>query len=66
MAMGQQLEQVKVFVAEVGQEVRRITWPTVREIAGATAVVIAATAIVAILLAVYDLVVSRVLGIILQ
>ncbi len=64
--MTEQVERVKVFVAEVGQEVRRITWPTLREIAGATAVVIATTAIVAILLAVFDLVVSRVLGIILQ
>jgi preprotein translocase subunit SecE len=64
--MTEQVERVKAFVAEVGQEVRRVTWPTGREIAGATAVVIAATAIVAVLLAIYDLVVSRVLGIILQ
>ena len=64
--MAEQVEKVKIFVAEVGQEVRRVTWPTGREIAGATAVVLAATAIVAILLAVYDLIVSRVLGIILQ
>ena len=48
--MAEQVEKVKIFVAEVGQEVRRVTWPTWREIAGATAVVLAATAALALLL----------------
>jgi preprotein translocase subunit SecE len=60
------LERAKAFVAEVSQEVRRVTWPTWREIAGATAVVLAATAALALLLAVYDLLISNVLLVILR
>ena len=45
---------------------RRVTWPTWREIAGATAVVLAATAALALLLAVYDLLISNVLLVILR
>jgi preprotein translocase SecE subunit len=62
----EQFERVRTFAQEVGQETRRVTWPTSREIAGATAVVIATTAVLAILLAVYDLLVSNVLNVILH
>ncbi|MEK7475544.1 MAG: preprotein translocase subunit SecE [Candidatus Coatesbacteria bacterium] len=66
MGVREWFERAKAFVAEVGQEVRRVTWPTSREIAGATAVVIAATAALALLLAFYDLLISNVLLVILR
>jgi len=59
-------ERARTFLGEVNQEVRRVTWPTPREIAGATAVVLAATALLALLLAIYDLLVSNVLNVILR
>ncbi len=66
MGASQWFEQGRTFLGEVNQEVRRVTWPTMREIAGATAVVIVATAALAILLALYDLVISNVLKVILR
>jgi preprotein translocase SecE subunit len=56
--MKQKIEQLKLFVSEVSQEIRRISWPTPREIAGATGVVLFATAILAVLLMVYDSAIS--------
>jgi len=58
IAMKQKIEQLKTFVQEVSQEIRRITWPTPREIAGATGVVLFATAVLAALLMVYDTAIS--------
>lgn len=52
--MREQLERFRAFLGEVVQEVRRITWPRPREVAGATLVVLIAGVIVAGLLFVYD------------
>ena len=60
------IDRSRNFLVEAGQEARRVTWPTPREIASATLVVIAATAALALLLALYDLVISNVLRVILQ
>ncbi len=64
--MRQHIEQARVFVQEVNQEMRRISWPLPREIAGATAVVIMATALISVLLALYDLLISTLLKFILR
>ena len=66
MTVRESFERARTFLGEVNQEVRRVTWPTPREIAGATAVVLAATALLALLLAIYDLLVSNVLNVILR
>ena len=60
--MRAQLEQGKQFLQEVSQELRRITWPTPRELVGATTVVIITTLINVLLLAFYDMIIRMVLG----
>ena len=60
------IEQTKHFIQDVNQEVRRVTWPTSKELLGATVVVVLTTGILAGLLALYDLVISRLLRVILS
>ena len=60
------IEQAKHFIQDVNQEVRRVTWPTSKELIGATVVVVLTTGILAGLLALYDLVISRLLRVILS
>jgi len=60
--MREQIDQAKRFLQEVSQEVRRVTWPTPRELVGATTVVIIATVATVILLAFYDFIVKAILG----
>ena len=60
--MKEQIDRAKQFLQEVSQEVRRITWPTPRELVGATTVVILTTLATVLLLAFYDLIVKTVLG----
>ena len=64
--MRQQIEQFRVFIGEVNQEAKRITWPLPREIAGATGVVLLATVLVAVILSLYDLIISTGLRFILR
>ena len=64
--MREQFDKARIFLQEVSQEVRTVTWPTPKEIVGATTVVILATIATAALLAVYDLVISKLLKVILQ
>lgn len=64
--MRERVEQFKGFLHDVNQEARRITWPTGREITGATSVVIITTLATALLLAMYDVVISYVLRVILH
>ncbi len=60
----EQIEKLRTFLLEVNQEMRRVTWPAPKEVAGATVVVMVAAAMVAVLLSVYDLVIAKVLGVI--
>ncbi len=60
------IDQFRMFIQEVNQEVRRVTWPTSRELLGATLVVVFTTGVLAGLLALYDLVISRLLRVILR
>ena len=60
--MREKFEQLRAFLQEVLQEVRRVTWPSPRELAGATMVVIITTGVTVALLAFYDLVVRVFLG----
>ena len=64
--MRERFEQLRSFLRDVNQEARRITWPTGKEITGATSVVIMTTLATASLLALYDVVISRVLRVILR
>lgn len=64
--MREQFEKLKLFLQEVSQEMRKITWPTPREIVGATSVVIVTTIAMAGLLAVYDWFVSQGIKVVLR
>ncbi len=64
--MREQIEKLRNFLTDVNQELKRITWPVPREIAGATVVVMVAAALVALLLSIYDAVISLVLRVVLQ
>ncbi len=64
--MNQKIEQIRTFVAEVNQESKRISWPLPREIAGATGVVLVTTFIIAVLLSLYDLLISAALRFVLR
>ncbi len=54
------------FLKEVRVEMKKVTWPQRNEIAGSTAVVIAASFVVAFFLGFVDLILQKVLGLILQ
>ena len=64
--MRQKIEQFRVFVTEVSQEARRVSWPLPREIAGATGVVLFTTLIIAVLLSLFDLLISAALRVVLH
>lgn len=64
--MKAKVEELRGFLQEVNQEVRRVTWPTPKEIAGATLVVIVTTAALSLLLFVLDFVISRLLDVVLR
>ena len=64
--MKQKIDQIRNFVQEVSQEAKRISWPLPREIAGATGVVLFTTAILAVVLSLYDLVISAALRFVLR
>ena len=63
--MKAKIEELRGFMQEVNQEVRRVTWPTTKEIAGATVVVVITTAALSLLLFVLDFVIARVLAVVL-
>ncbi len=54
------------FLKEVRVEMKKVTWPQRNEIMGSTAVVIAASFVVAFFLGFVDLILQKVLGLILQ
>jgi len=58
--------KLRTFLVEVNQEGRRVVWPTSKEIAGATGVVLITTAIIAVILMFYDLLISSGLKVILR
>ena len=56
------LENLRVFFAEAKTEFKKISWPSQDEIKGSTAVVCVTIGCLMALLAVYDLVISYLLG----
>ena len=64
--MRDRIEKLRVFLRDVVHETRKVTWPTHREIAGATSVVIVSTVMLAGLLAVYDWLISLMLKVVLR
>jgi preprotein translocase subunit SecE len=64
--MHERIAQFRAFLQDVGQEVRKISWPQPKEIAGATAVVIFTGIVVAAILFVYDLLIGQVIKVVLR
>jgi len=58
--------KLRTFLSEVGQEGRRVIWPTSKETIGATGVVLITTAVIAVVLMFYDLLISAGLKVILR
>ncbi len=64
--IAEQIQKAKTFLREVNQEMHRVTWPTSREVTGATVVVLFTSALVAVLLSVYDWLIGKALGVIIR
>ncbi len=54
-----QVEKAQQFLKEVRVEAKKVTWPTVQESVGATWVVVAVVAIVAVFLFAVDFILAR-------
>lgn len=64
--MREKIEKIRTFLLEVNQEIRKITWPAPRELAGATAIVLLATVLMALILGFFDLVIAWALKLIIR
>lgn len=62
--MRETIEKIRTFLLEVNQEIRKITWPSPRELAGATAIVLLATVLMALILGLFDLVIAQLLKVV--
>jgi preprotein translocase subunit SecE len=60
-----QVEKAQQFLKEVRVETKKVTWPTVQESVGATWVVVAVVAIVAVFLFAVDFILSRAINLLL-
>lgn len=60
------LRRVRQFFREVVAEFKKVTWPTRREVANSTAVVIIVVFVVALYLGVVDIGLSKIVGLILR
>ncbi len=60
------LQQLRQFYTEARSEYKKISWPTLDEIKGSTSVVCVTIGFVMLLLAVYDLVISNLMTLIIK
>ncbi|HWP49696.1 MAG TPA: preprotein translocase subunit SecE [Candidatus Limnocylindrales bacterium] len=60
------MKKVWVFLQEVRNELKRISWPSRKEVIGATTVVIVTTLFMGLFLGVIDLILSRAVEFLLQ
>ena len=58
--------KIKTFILEVRQELSKVSWSSRQELIGATTVVIAITAIMAVFIGIVDLALSKLLSVILS
>lgn len=62
----EKIDKAKQFYTEARQELRKVTWPTKQQTISSTWVVLAVTVVLAIFLGLADLVISRLIGLILN
>ena len=60
------LNKIREFFHDVLVEFRKVTWPSRREVVGSTTVVIVVVLVLAVFLAVVDITLSRLIGLILR
>jgi len=60
------LNKVREFFHDVLVEFRKVSWPSRREVMGSTTVVIVVVVVLAVFLAVVDIALSRLVGLILR
>ena len=60
------IKKMWLYLKEVQQEMAKVTWPNREEIIGGTTLVVALSLIVAVVVKVFDLGLSKVLGFILN
>jgi preprotein translocase subunit SecE len=60
------MKKVWVFLQEVRNELKKISWPSRKEVIGATTVVIVTTLFMGLFLGVIDLILSRAVELLLQ
>ncbi len=60
------LQQLRQFYAEARAEFKKISWPSLEEIKGSTSVVCVTIGFVMVLLAVYDLIISNLMKLIVK
>jgi len=58
--------KISNFLAEVKQELTKVSWSTRQEIMGATMVVISITALLSIFIGISDLLLSKILSVLFQ
>ena len=60
------IKGIKIYLKEVRQELKKVTWPSRRELMASTLVVIIAVAVMALVLGVFDFSISRAMTILLR
>ncbi len=62
----EKIDKAKQFYTEARQELRKVVWPTKQQTITSTWVVLAVTVVLAIFLGLADLVISKLIGLILN
>jgi len=60
------VEKLRTFLSEVRVEARKIAWPSMEELRGSTWVVIVAVLLITMVIAVIDLILNRLLGLLIN
>ncbi len=60
------VDKIRTFLSEVKVETKKIAWPTLEELRGSTQVVIVAVFVITTFVAIIDLLLNRVLGLLIE
>ncbi len=60
------VDKIKSFLGEVKIETRKISWPTMEELRGSTWVVIVAVFLITVVIAIMDLILNKLLGLLIN
>ena len=60
------VDKIKSFLGEVRVETRKISWPSLEELRGSTWVVIVAVILITMVIAIIDLILNRLLGLLIN